>query len=90
MIFRIIDTGSLTIQNLECSKPDMNEYILKMTETETLALLIGSGGVPLSDNTSSLTKIFDYLDENTDLVFRSDELNLYKHFVYKDLIRCKI
>ena len=68
----------------------MNEYIVKMTETEALALLIGSGGVPSSDNTSSLTKIFDYLDENTDLTFRSDELNLYKHFGYKDLIRCKI
>jgi hypothetical protein len=68
----------------------MNEYIVKMTETEALALLIGSGGVPSTDNTSSLTKIFDYLDENTDLTFRSSEYNLYNYFRYKDLIKCKI
>ena len=64
----------------------MKTYVITLTKDEVNALYAASGNVPHDDYTSSLAKIFDYMDSNI------IEHRWYNHNCnhLEELIKCKI
>jgi organic hydroperoxide reductase OsmC/OhrA len=67
----------------------MNEYILKLTNTEIESLVVVCGSVPYEDNTSSLAKIYNYLDDNC-IISNHIRYNIRYAAKYEGTTVCKI
>jgi hypothetical protein len=64
----------------------MNEYIVKMTQTEVKALYTVTGQTPSNDEISSLAKIYYFIKDELDIY---DDVSCIEH-LFSSLIYCKI
>jgi hypothetical protein len=68
----------------------MKEYIVKLTQTEVVALFMCCGSVPFDDNTSSLGKIYNYITDNTYIISDNERSRIRGLVKYDKLTMCKI
>jgi len=68
----------------------MKEYIVKLTKTEVVALLMCCGSVPFGDDTSSLGKIYNYITDNTYIISDNERPRIRSLVKYDKLTKCII
>jgi hypothetical protein len=66
------------------------EYIVKLTQTEVVALFMGCGSVPFDDNTSSLGKIYNYITDNICIISNNERPRIRSLVKYDKLTKCMI